>query len=62
MIRIVENFREFLDLAKINQGPDGWAIYGSNPKKKKKANRRPHRLGRLNLEKRDEDLSDDIPN
>jgi len=32
MIRIVESFREFLDLAKINQGPDGWTIYGSNPK------------------------------
>jgi hypothetical protein len=32
MIRLVENFREFLDLAKISQGPDGWKIYGSNPK------------------------------
>jgi ribosomal protein S6--L-glutamate ligase len=32
MIKLVENFREFLDLAKINQGPDGWTIYGSNPK------------------------------
>lgn len=32
MKRIVENFREFMDLAKINQGPDGWSIYGSNPK------------------------------
>ncbi len=32
MIRLVENFREFLDLAKINQGPDGWSIYGSNPR------------------------------
>lgn len=32
MIRLVENFREFLDLAKINQGPDGWTIYGSNPR------------------------------
>ena len=32
MKRIVENFREFIELAKINQGPDGWSIYGSNPK------------------------------
>lgn len=32
MIKLVENFREFLDLAKISQGPDGWTIYGSNPK------------------------------
>lgn len=32
MKRIVENFREFIDLAKINQGPDGWRIYGSNPR------------------------------
>lgn len=31
MKRLVENFREFIDLAKINQGPDGWSIYGSNP-------------------------------
>jgi hypothetical protein len=31
MKRIVENFREFLDLASINQGPNGWSIYGSNP-------------------------------
>jgi len=31
MIKLVENFREFLDLAKINQGPDGWTIYGSSP-------------------------------
>jgi len=30
-IRLVENFREFMDLASINQGPDGWSIYGSNP-------------------------------
>jgi hypothetical protein len=29
---LVETFREFLDLAKINQGPDGWRIYGSNPR------------------------------
>ena len=36
MKRIVENFREFMDLAKINQGPDGWKIYGSNPRLKKK--------------------------
>lgn len=35
---LVESFREFLDLAKINQGPDGWRIYGSNPKKKKDIN------------------------
>ena len=27
---------EFMDLARINQGPDGWSIYGSNPKLKKK--------------------------
>lgn len=32
MKRIVESFREFMDLAKINQGPDGWSVYGSNPK------------------------------
>lgn len=32
MIRLVENFKEFLDLASINQGPNGWSIYGSNPK------------------------------
>lgn len=32
MIRLVENFREFLDLASINQGPNGWSIYGSNPR------------------------------
>jgi len=31
-IRLVENFREFMDLASINQGPDGWSIYGANPK------------------------------
>ena len=36
MKRIVENFREFMDLASINQGPDGWRIYGSNPRPKKK--------------------------
>jgi hypothetical protein len=33
MIKLVENFREFMDLASINQGPDGWTIYGSNPRK-----------------------------
>ena len=61
MIRLVENFREFLDLAKINQGPDGWTIYGSNPKKKKTNNRnRPHRLARLKVEK--ENLTVHIPN
>jgi hypothetical protein len=54
MIKLVENFREFIDLAKISQGPDGWTIYGANPKKKKKINRH-HRLSRLNLEKKDED-------
>jgi len=27
---------EFMDLARINQGPDGWSIYGANPKLKKK--------------------------
>lgn len=54
-MRIVENFKEFLDLAKINQGPDGWTIYGANPDKKKKTNNRHHRLKRLNQEKRDED-------
>jgi hypothetical protein len=31
MKAVVENFREFIDLAKINQGPDGWSIYGANP-------------------------------
>jgi hypothetical protein len=31
---IIENFKEFIDLAKINQGPDGWRIYGANPKRK----------------------------
>jgi hypothetical protein len=31
MIRLVENFKEFLDLASINQGPNGWTTYGSNP-------------------------------
>jgi len=36
MKRIIENFMEFMDLARINQGPDGWSIYGSNPKLKKK--------------------------
>ena len=55
MKRLVENFKEFLDLAKISQGPDGWTTYGVNPKKKKKTINRPHRLGRLNLEKKDED-------
>jgi hypothetical protein len=55
MIRLVENFKEFLDLASINQGPNGWTTYGSNPKKKKKTSRRPHRLGRLSLEKKDLD-------
>ena len=48
MIKVVENFREFLDLAKINQGPDGWSIYGANPRKKKSnkktSNRRRDRL------------------
>ncbi len=62
-MRVLETFQEFLDLARINQGPDGWSIYGSNPKKKKKINnRRPHRLGRLNQEKRDENLSENTPN
>jgi hypothetical protein len=28
---VVENFKEFIDLASINQGPRGWTIYGSNP-------------------------------
>lgn len=28
---LVETFREFRDLASINQGPDGWRQYGSNP-------------------------------
>ncbi len=64
-MRIVENFKEFLDLARINQGPDGWSIYGSNPKRKKKAklSRRhlPHRLGRIGLETKDEDLSENNP-
>lgn len=56
MMRIIENFKEFLDLAKINQGPDGWTIYGSNPKKKKtKVSNHPHRLNRLNLKKKDVD-------
>ena len=32
MIRLVENFREFMALASINQGPDGWTIYSANPK------------------------------
>ena len=32
MIRLVENFKEFLDLASINQGPNGWTMYGSNPR------------------------------
>lgn len=31
MIKLVENFREFMALASINQGPDGWAIYSANP-------------------------------
>jgi hypothetical protein len=47
MKRIVEDFKEFIDLAKINQGPDGWTIYSANPRKKKINNRR-HRLARLN--------------
>jgi hypothetical protein len=61
---IVENFKEFLDLASINQGPEGWSVYSANPKKeqKKKINRRPHRLDRLNLKKKDEDLSNHNPN
>lgn len=54
MIRLVENFKEFLDLASINQGPNGWSAYGSNPKSKKKITRR-HRLGRLTQEKKVED-------
>lgn len=36
MKRLVENFREFMDLASINQGPDGWSIYGANPSKNDK--------------------------
>jgi hypothetical protein len=32
MIKLVENFREFMALASINQGPDGWTIYSANPK------------------------------
>lgn len=63
MKRLVENFKEFLDLARINQGPDGWSIYGANPKKKKKIKgRRPHRLNRIVPETRDEDLSKNTPN
>ncbi len=58
-MRIVENFREFLDLASINQGPDGWTIYGSNPKKKKTKLRR-HRLGRLEI--RAENSKNHTPN
>jgi hypothetical protein len=46
MKRIVEDFKEFIDLAKINQGPDGWTIYSANPRKKKINSR--HRLARLN--------------
>ena len=60
-MRVVENFQEFLDLAKINQGPDGWSIYGSNPKKKRKSPTR-HRLSRLRPKRRDEDLSNHTPN
>ena len=59
-MRVVENFKEFLDLARINQGPDGWSIYGANPKKKKINTR--HRLGRLSLKKKDENQSDHNPN
>ena len=64
MKRLVENFKEFLDLARINQGPDGWSIYGANPKKKKKIKNRHlrHRLGRIVPETRDEDLSENTPN
>jgi hypothetical protein len=60
-MRVVENFQEFLDLARINQGPDGWSIYGANPKKKKKSSTR-HRLARLHLKKRVEDLLSHTPN
>jgi hypothetical protein len=31
---LVETFREFKDLASINQGPDGWRTYGANPNRK----------------------------
>jgi hypothetical protein len=58
MIRLVENFREFLDLAKISQGPDNWSVYGANPKKKKTKSRRPSRR----LTKKVEDQSKNIPN
>lgn len=60
-MRVLETFQEFLDLARINQGPDGWSIYGSNPKKKRKSTTR-HHLGRLRLKRRDEDLSNHTPN
>jgi hypothetical protein len=62
MKRLVENFREFLDLAKINQGPDGWSIYSANPRKKKKLNNRlrRYRLGRLEM--KESDLSNHTPN
>jgi hypothetical protein len=60
-MKVLENFKEFLDLASINQGPNGWSIYGANPKKKKKTNnRRPHRLNRLGME--GENLSIHTPN
>jgi hypothetical protein len=62
MIRLVESFREFLDLAKINQGPDGWTIYGANPKKKKPKSRRPRLQDHTDLEKKDENLSENTPN
>jgi hypothetical protein len=59
-MKVAENFKEFLDLSRINQGPDGWSIYGINPKKK--TNRRPHRLDRIGLEKKDEDLLENSAN
>jgi hypothetical protein len=63
MKRLVENFREFLDLAKINQGPDGWKIYSANPRKKRKKISNPRRRYRLSrLEMKDSDLSNHTPN
>ena len=32
MIRLVETFKEFIDIASISQGSRAWTIYGANPK------------------------------
>lgn len=32
MIRLVETFKEFIDIASISQGSRAWTMYGANPK------------------------------